>query len=304
MSSQAPSTRTSRRRTAARGRLLGYLFVLPALIMYVGFVVVPLARSIGYSFYDWNGIVDGTWVGLRNYVRVFTDPTLASSIVHAFQLVLFFTVIPVVLGLLAAAAIHRTARGPFGSIARTTLFLPQVIPLVAAGIAWKWAYSTTGVVNQILSAVGLGALTRPWLADFDAALPAVGVIGSWVILGLTTILLLTGIAKIDESLYEAARIDGAGPLWEFWAITVPGLAREIGVCVTVSMIAALATFDIVYTTTLGGPGRETMVPGIQIYRLAFAERNVGLASAMAVVLMLLIVTCVFLVQRFMRRFDA
>lgn len=282
---------------------MAWLYVLPAIAMYVGFVIFPLLRSVGYSFYDWNGIVEGTWVGLDNYRRVFTDPTLAGAILHAFELILYFTVLPVAFGLVAAALIHRTARGPFGSIARTTIFLPQVIPLVAAGIAWKWAYSSTGVVNQALAAIGLDGLTRPWLADFDTALPAVGIIGTWVILGFCTVLLLTGIGKIDASLYEAARIDGAGPLWEFRAITVPGLTREIGVCVTVSMIAALASFDIVYSTTFGGPGRETMVPGILIYRLAFAERNVGLASAVAVVLMILIVVAVFLVQRLLRRYE-
>ncbi len=283
---------------------MAWLYVAPALAMYVGFVVAPLARSVGYSFYDWNGIVDGTWVGLANYQRVLTDPELVNALLNAFQLIFFFTVLPVLFGLIAAATIHRVARGPFGTVARTTLFLPQVIPLVAAGITWKWAYANTGAVNELLRGVGLGGLARPWLADFDAALPAVGIIGTWVILGFSTVLLLSGLGKIDESLYEAARIDGAGPLWEFRAITVPGLIREIGVSVTVSMIAALASFDIVYSTTFGGPGRETMVPGILIYRLAFAERNVGLASALAVVLMLLIVVLVLGVQRFFRRYDA
>lgn len=299
-SSVAPSARSSRRRSAARGGWSGWLFVLPALVMYALFVLLPLLRSIEYSFYDWNGIVAGRWVGLANYRRVLTDGYLLEPIFHSFQLVFFFTVIPVGLGLVAAALIHRSADGPFGTVARTVLFLPQVVPLVAAGIAWKWAYASTGIVNQLLAAVGLGALTRPWLADFDTALPAVGFIGAWVLLGFCTVLLLTGMSKIDPALYEAARIDGAGPMQEFRAITVPSLIREIGVCITVSLIAALASFDIIYTTTLGGPGRETMVPGILIYRLAFTERNVGLASAMAVVMMVLIVGCVLGVQRLMR----
>jgi raffinose/stachyose/melibiose transport system permease protein len=152
----------------------------------------------------------------------------------------------------------------------------------------------------MLSFIGLDRYTRAWLADFDLALPAVGFVGTWVLLGFCTVLLLTGISKIDPSLYEAARIDGAGAIGVFRAITVPSLIREIGVCVTVSMIAALASFDIIYTTTLGGPGTETMVPGVLIYRLAFAERNVGLASAMGVVLMLVVVVCVLIVQRVMR----
>jgi raffinose/stachyose/melibiose transport system permease protein len=143
-------------------------------------------------------------------------------------------------------------------------------------------------------------VTRGWLGDFDFALPAVGVIGAWVLLGLCTMLLVTGIAKIDPTLYEAAKLDGASGWQEFIWITVPGLRQEIGVCVTVTVIAALASFDIVYIATGGGPGQATTVPGLEIYRLAFAHRQVGLASALAVVLMILVVVCILPIQWAMR----
>lgn len=298
------SVQSSRRQVAARGRWAGWLYVLPALVMYALFVIWPLCTSIEYSLYNWNGIGAGKWVGLENYRSVLTDSELFLPIVHSFELVFFFTIIPVCLGLVAAALIRGLSEGGFGTIARTILFLPQVVPLVAAGIAWKWVYSETGVVNQLLSAIGLGGLTRPWLSDFGTALPAVGFIGAWVLLGFCTVLLLTGMSKIDPALYEAARIDGVGPIQEFRAITVPGVIREIGVCVTVSMIAALSSFDIIYISTYGGPGRVTMVPGVLIYRLAFDERKVGLASAMAVMLMVLVVGCVLVIQRVMKGEDS
>ena len=221
-------------------------------------------------------------------------------IFNAFKLLVFFSLIPVSLGLFVASVMRRTATGRFGTTARTVLFLPQIIPLVAAGIAWKWVLSTTGVVNQILSAIGLGDVTRAWLGDFDTALPAVGVIGAWVLIGLCTILLLTGMSKIDPALYESARLDGAGALQEFRAITVPSLRQEIGVCVTVTVIAALASFDIVYIATGGGPGLATAVPGLQIYQLAFSARQVGLASALAVVLFVLVLAFVLPIQRLAR----
>ena len=141
------------------------------------------------------------------------------------------------------------------------LFLPLVIPLVAAGIMWGWLLSLTGLINQGLTAVGLGGVTRAWLGDFGPALPAVGVIGAWVLLGFCTVLLLTGMGKIDPALYESARIDGASWSQEFRSITVPCLRYEIGVCLTVTVIASLAAFDIVYISTLGGPGTATTVPG-------------------------------------------
>jgi raffinose/stachyose/melibiose transport system permease protein len=167
---------------------------------------------------------------------------------------------------------------------------------VAAGIAWSWLLSSTGLVNQLLSAIGLHGVTRAWLGDFDTALPAVGVIGAWVLLGLCTLLLLAGMSKVDPGMYESARIDGAGPIREFLYITVPSLKHEIGVCVTVTVIAALATFDIVYISTQGGPGNATMVPGLEIYYQAFSERRVGVASALAVVLMVLVLACVIPIQ--------
>ena len=282
-------------------RVGGWLFVAPALIAYGVFVLWPLVQTFRYSLYQWDGVLPAKWVGLANFKTVFTDHQLLSILGHAFQLMIFFSAIPVLLGLAVATVIRRVASRRIGSVARAVLFLPQVVPLVAAGIAWSWILSTNGVANQFLSAVGLGGVTRAWLGDFGTALPAVGVIGAWVLLGLCTVLLSAGMAKIDQTLYEAAQIDGAGPVREFLAITLPGLRQEIGVCVTVTVIAALSAFDIVYISTRGGPGTQTMVPGLEIYQLAFFNRQVGLASALAVVLMLLVLLCILPIQWVARR---
>ncbi|MBB6348264.1 raffinose/stachyose/melibiose transport system permease protein [Nonomuraea muscovyensis] len=278
--------------------LVGWLFVAPALVFYAVFVLRPTVLTFQYSLYEWNGIGASTWVGLANYGKVFTDPDLSDSLVNAFQLIVFFSAIPVVLGLAIAATIRRIAASRLALVARTVLFLPQVIPLVAAGIAWSWLLASTGVINQLLSIIGLGGVTRAWLGDFATALPAVGMIGAWVLLGLCTLLLLAGMSKIDPALYEAARLDGAGPWREFVSITVPSLRQEIAVCVTVTVIAALSSFDIIYIATQGGPGNTTMVPGLQIFYLAFSEREVGMASALAVVLMVLVIACALPIQWF------
>jgi raffinose/stachyose/melibiose transport system permease protein len=158
-------------------------------------------------------------------------------------------------------------------------------------------YSPTGVVNQVLRGVGLGSQQHPWLGDFSTALPAVGIIGTWVLTGFCTVLLLVGIARIDQSLFEAARLDGAGRWAEFRAITLPGLRREIVVCVTVTIISALASFDVVYIATQGGPGYSTMVPGLEIYQLTFIKQSVGQASALAVVLVALVLAVILPIQR-------
>ncbi len=290
------SRRITLSRVVHRGTLVGWLFVLPALLMYAVFVLVPFLLTIVYSLYRWNGVGPMTWVGLNNYATVFQVPDLFGTILNAFRLVMWFSIIPVGLGLVVASVIHRVATGRLGAVARTVLFLPQVIPLVAAGIIWGWLLALPGLVNQILKALGLGTIARAWLGDFDAALPSVGIIGVWVLLGFCTVLLLTGMTKLDPSLYESARIDGAGWLTEFTTITLPLLRNEIGVCLTVTVINALAAFDIVYVSTAGGPGNSTAVPGVQIYILAFTQRAVGLASALAVMLMILVVVMIVPIQ--------
>lgn len=294
------SRRISPQKMVRRETIIGWLFTMPALVMYTIFVLLPLLLSIHYSFFRWDGIGPMTWVGLKNYVTVLQVPDLLGSIFNAFKLVAWFSFVPVSLGLIVANVIHRVATGRLGAIARTILFLPQVIPLVAAGIIWGWLLALPGLINQILKAVGLSGITRAWLGDFDWALPSVGIIGIWVLLGFCTVLLITGMAKIDPALYESARIDGASWFSEFFNITIPLLTHEIGVCLTVTVINALSAFDIVYVSTAGGPGNSTAVPGIQIYILAFTEQRIGLASALAVMLMVLVIIVILPIQRLSR----
>ncbi len=302
--SLAVSRRITLSKVVRRETFVGWLFALPALLVYAVFVLLPFVLSIKYSFYRWNGIGPMTWVGTRNYETVLEVPDLLGTISNAFQLVVYFSFVPVTLGLAVASIMHRVASGRLGSVARTVLFLPQVIPLVAAGIIWGWLLALPGLINQVLKVVGLGAYTRAWLGDFDWALPAVGFIGIWVLLGFCTVLLWTGMTKLDPALYESARIDGAGWFTEFVRITIPLLRHEIGVCLTVTIIAALAAFDIVYVSTAGGPGNSTAVPGIQIYILAFTQQRIGLASALAVMLMVLVLIVVIPIQRLSRETTA
>ena len=133
------------KRLIRRETIIGWLFVLPALVMYAVFVLQPLLLTVRYSFYKWNGVGPMTWVGLKNYVTVFQVPNLIGTVFNAFWLVVWFSFIPVGLGLIVASVIHRVATGRLGAISRTVLFLPQVIPLVAAGIIWGWLLGPSGL---------------------------------------------------------------------------------------------------------------------------------------------------------------
>ncbi len=269
--------------------------------MYGLFGIYPLIQTIRYSFWNWDGIGKPTSAGLSNYGNIFVQPELFSSIVHAFVLIIFFSVFPIVIGLIAATLMRELGSGAFGTTARTVLFIPQIVPLVGAGIAWTWMYSVNGVVNQTLRGVGLGSLAQPWLGNFNTALPAVGLIGTWVNLGLCTLLILSGIGKIEPSLYEAAVLDGAGRLRQLRSVTIPGLRRELLVCVTVTVIVALNSFDVIFVSTQGGPGYQTLVPGLAIYNLSFLQQQVGLASALAVFLAVLVLVVILPLQRLGRQ---
>jgi len=296
-----PTTRRPKARAwRSRRAWAGWVFALPALAFYGIFNFRAVLQSVQYSFYDWNGIGPSRFVGLDNYTAILTNREQLDPLLHALILIVFFTGLPVAFGLVAAATM-RSITGRFtGALARTVLFLPQIIPGAAAGVAWVWMYAENGTVNQMLRLVGLGDYTRAWLGDYDWALVAVGFIGTWLSTGFCTLLLMSGIGKIDVSLYEASRLDGAGAWAQFRHVTIPGLKQEIGVCVTVTIIAALASFDVVYLSTQGGPGGQTMVPGVKVYNLAFAESRLGDASALAVVLALLIVLIIVPLQRLFR----
>jgi raffinose/stachyose/melibiose transport system permease protein len=265
--------------------------------------MLPFGKAIQYSFFRWDGIGPKHPVGLANYIEVFRDPELVGSIKNSLYLIIFFTVIPIILGLGLATVVSAIRSTRFRSFAQLVLFLPQIIPLAAAGIAWSWMYAKTGTINQILSWVGLKSITRPWLGDFTFALPAVGLIGTWVLTGLCSVLLSSAMSRIDSSLYEAIRIDGGGWWREFTTITIRELKQEILILSTITVIAALSSFDIIYIATLGGPGRHTLVPGITIYNLAFTQSQIGLASAFGVSLFFIVLFVVLPLQFLGRKSD-
>jgi raffinose/stachyose/melibiose transport system permease protein len=286
-----------RRRPPGEPRRVGYLFLLPALCVYAAFVLAPLGHTIWLSLHTWDGLTPKTWAGLANYREIVRDPTLRGAFGHALVLIVFYAVIPVCLGLVLVAALSRArVRGQAGF--RTVLFLPQVIPLVVVAVIWRMIYEPqNGPLNEALRAVGLGSLARPWLGDFTWALPAVGVVGTWVMSGLALVLFMAGVQKIPQSLYDAARVDGAGPMREFFAVTLPNLRGELAVALTLTTIAALRNFDLVYLTTQGGPGDSTSVPAFQVYTRAFQVGKVGSAAAVGFTLACVIFVISFLITR-------
>jgi raffinose/stachyose/melibiose transport system permease protein len=282
-------------------RRIGYLYLAPGLLVFGAFVLVPLGHSFWLSLFEWDGITAGTWVGLDNYGDVVSDPALRRAFWHALVLIGFYALLPVAIGLLLAGLLAR-ARVRGLALFRTVLFLPQVIAMVVVAVMWRMIYDpNNGALNELLRAVGLGSLAQSWLGDFDLALSSLGLVGTWVYYGLAMGLLTAGVQKIPPSLYDAARVDGAGMVREFFAVTLPALRGEIAVALTLTTIYALRNFDLVYITTRGGPGESTSVPAFQVYSRAFESGQVGSAAAVGLCLTAVIFAITFLINRVSER---
>lgn len=284
------------RRAPGEPRAIGYLYIAPAFVVYGCFVLFPLVHGAWISLYTWDGLGPSTWAGISNYTALATDPTLRGPFVHALVLLLFYAALPVVIGFLLAAVLSRhRIRGM--TFFRTVLFLPQVIAMVVVAVAWRSIYSPGGLLNDVLQRIGLGSATRAWLGDFHLALPAVGLVGTWVEVGLCLVLFLAGAQRIPRELYEAARVDGAGAVREFFAVTLPALRGEASVALTLTIVAGLRNFDLVYLTTAGGPGDATSVPAYEVYQRAFETNQVGSAAAIGIALTVLIFVVTFVVSK-------
>ncbi len=287
-------------RTKSRRRrqemVSGYLYLTPAVLFLGALIIYPLVKAVQYSLQDWDGIGVARWVGLANYTRIFTNSVERGSLVNLAILLVFYSLIPVALSLVAVNLMRRSRQRGMGFF-RVVYFLPQVVVTVVVAIVWTWllAPSGTGTVNALF---GTGT---PWLGSFSWALPAVGLVASWLDFGLAFVLLLPGIQRIPPEIYDAARVDGAGLLREFCRITLPMLRRDIAAAITITAVAALQSFTLIYQATNGGPGYTTMVPGLLIYRDAFQLGDVGSASALGIVMTVIIFVITFGVRSLIER---
>jgi raffinose/stachyose/melibiose transport system permease protein len=282
-------------------RWKGFWYLLPALLVYLLFTLLPILETIRSSFYQWDGFSQNkVWIGLANYAELFSDPKFHNALGNNFIFVIFYSIIPIMIGLFLASLLSRRPIPGFAFF-RTALFLPQVISMVVVGVIWRWMFNPTfGPINTFLRQIGLDAFALSWLGDFTWALPAVGSIGTWVQYGFCMVLFLAGMQHIQDEYYEAASLDGANAFRQFIHITVPGLRSEIAVALVTTIIAALRVFDLVYTTTRGGPGESTMVTGFLIYRAAFTNNRIGYAAAIATVLTVIILIISLLIRRFQK----
>ena len=258
-------------------------FVLPAAALYAFAVLYPSIRGSLFAFTDWDGVSPNpAWVGFDQFARILTDPNGLIAVRNTLLIAVAVTIVQNAVGLLIALAVNSRIKSR--NILRVLIFAPVVITSIAVGFLWQNLYSPSGGINQILEAVGLGALQQNWLGDPNVALWSIVIVVFWQFVGYSMVIFLAGLQGIPEEVLEAAAIDGAGPVRRFWSVIRPLLAPAITINVMLSLIGGFKLFDQVFVMTQGGPGGATNTISTLIYSNAFALGRFGYAAALAVVL--------------------
>lgn len=262
-------------------KTIAWIFILPAILGTFIFIIIPVICSFGLSFTKWDLLNPVQFVGLDNYIEVFHDKLfykiLTNTIVFALATSVFGIIIPLVL----ASIINTKIRG--SEFFKSAYFLPFITPMIVIGIIWGWIFDPNiGVLSQIFK------IHIDWLYSSTYALPAIIIVSVWKLIGYNMIIFLSAFSSVSNSIFEAAKIDGANSLKMFFNITIPLLSPTIFFVIVITAISSFQVFDLVYVMTEGGPFDSTNVLVYSIYKNAFEYFKVGKASAIAYILFLII----------------
>ena len=295
--SRRPASAT-RRRGLLRNDLTGWGFVGPAMVIIVGLSIFPAVWAFILSLQDWNGFSDPVAVGGENYSRLMSDGEFWDAVSHTAGFVVLFVPASVLAGLFLAVALNRKIR--FIGLYRTAIFVPFVASAVATGILSTYLFSPQyGIVNNVLRSVGLPA--QGWLEDASQAMLVIAIMSLWGQAAFTTVIYLAALQDVPSELTEAAKIDGAGPWQTFWRIIWPHLSPVTVFVVVWQTIGALQLFDLVYTTTRGGPLDSTKTIVYFLWEKAFRTLEFGYGSAAAYGLFLVTLTITIGIVVYSRR---
>jgi multiple sugar transport system permease protein/raffinose/stachyose/melibiose transport system permease protein len=268
-----------------RRHLTGYAFVAPALLVLGAFIVYPICYSLWLSFHEWTGyqVEWGPFVGLQNYVSLAKDEVFWKAAINSVLFVAWRT--PLEVGIAFGLALLLNRKMPGRALLRTLFFVPVVMSLIVVTILFQRILeANTGLLNTFLRALGAAALARPWLGDPDTALGAVIAVSVWKNVGFSLVILLAGLQGLPHEVIEAARVDGADGLQLVARIIAPLMRPILAITALLSIISGLKVFDLVFIMTRGGPTYSTEVLATMLYREAFELNDMGVASAIAVVM--------------------
>lgn len=288
-------------RAGARGRrrrehLVAAAFIAPSLLGFVVFYLWPTLRGLYYSLTDFDFFSTPAFVGLGNYQRLAADPTFWNAMVVTLQYVAINIGVQTVLALAIAVLMHRLTQSTF---VRSVVVMPYLVANVVVALVFFWMLDAQiGIVNQLLTGIGLDPVA--FFGDETWAIPTIALVNVWRHMGYTALLIFAGLQMIPGHLYEAARTDGASEWRMFWSITLPLLRPVLAVVLVITMIGSFQVFDTVAVTTAGGPADASRVLQYYIFDLAFQRLDYGYASAVSVVLLLILMVVAFVQLRLTR----
>ena len=292
LSAMAAHPREHRSALTVRRQRAGLLFSLPVLLLVSGLLLYPIGQSVYYSFTQWDGL-SSTWIGTQTYSRLFHSPDFQQVLKNNAMLVL---AIPVAIGVPLIIAFLLSSHLPGWRFFRTVFFLPTAVSWVVIGAISARFFADQGILQRLLGSVGLGSIHPDMLSHPRSALAAVAITFIWGMFGTNLIIFLAGMSTIDVSLYEAARVDGAGHLRVLWSITLPLLRRFVQFAFIITLVSAFtAIFSLIYIMTGGGPGFATTTLEFYGYQQGFATGDFGTAAT-AGVLLFVAVAVVSIVQ--------
>jgi raffinose/stachyose/melibiose transport system permease protein len=276
------------------------LFALPAFVLYAVFSLFPLLNAFHLSFTDFAGVGDSKWIGWRNFVEISENPAYASVLKVTLAYAAIVVVVQNLLGLGIAALLFSLPR--LRNAARVALLVPSMYSAVIAAFVWQYIYSPLGGgLNEVLKLIGAESWQQIWLGEPGIALFSVAAVQIWMYAGYSTAIFLAGYLGIPADLHDAANIDGANAWQRFWKIDVPLLAPSFTVNITLSTIGTFKAFEFPLVLTQGGPDGATTTLGLQIFNSLFGEYRFGFASALSVVMLLLIVLVAYTQNWYLRR---
>lgn len=286
-----PATSPPRRRLLRSRRRAGLLMVAPALLHSLIWIGIPLVAAVVLSFTSYDVLTSPRFVGLENFRDLLGDDVFRRAVLNT-SVYTFFTV-PVAMAIALLIALMLNAKLTGRAIFRTAIFIPQVTATIAVALVWLWIYDPrSGLANTVLSFLGLSGPN--WLSSTSWAMPAVIAVGIWQGIGLKMLIYLAALQSLPNELYEAASVDGASKVRQFFSLTVPLLKPATFFVFVTSVIGAFQSFDQVYILTDGGPANSTTMMTYEIYKSAFREFRMGYACAQSLVLfaLLLVLTLV------------
>jgi raffinose/stachyose/melibiose transport system permease protein len=280
-----------------RATWVAVLWTAPALVCYALFALVPMFIALYLSFTRWNGLSPEIWVGLQNWITLFSDSVTGHALLLTFEIMILSWIIQTPISLLLGIFMAGVQR--YRTVLSVFYFIPLLFSTVAIGLTWQSILDPNfGLLNILLKTIGLPGLARGWLGDPRLAFYVITVLISWQFIPFHSLLYLGGARQIPREMYEAANIDGAGHLQQLFSITLPQLKYTIITSTTLILTGSLTYFDLIWVTTGGGPGYATRVLPLQMYITAFPNQSVGYGSVLAVLLAVVGVVLSFILLRF------